>query len=187
MTLNIFRSKKGASGTGEEEVYWIPKMIFTIVVAFLTFFIIHAFIATTVNVGGLESALLTNFPHFSKDGFSKFDDKTGRVYSGVVDESKFTTARMERVFKMEKPLVIGRFVLNQTAMDYMQNKQPVKVACTEPRVACTDHERYRIWQPIAQLSGKGEGGKTPYGEVRYAILAENGKGVVVETVFIASN
>ncbi len=186
MALNILRSKRGASGTGEEEVYWIPKMIFTIAVAFLTFFIIKAFIATTVNVGGLESALLTNFPHFSKDGFSKFDDKAGRVYAGVVDELKFTTARMERIFKMEKPLIIGRFVLNQTAMDYMQNKQPVKVACAEPGVACTDRERYRIWQPIAQLSGKGEGGKTPYSEVRYVATAD-GKGAVVETVFIASN
>ncbi|MBI2580770.1 hypothetical protein HYV85_03080 [Candidatus Woesearchaeota archaeon] len=184
--MGMFRSKKGSSGTGEEEVYWIPKMIFTIAVASLTFFIIKAFIATTVNVGGLESALLTNLPQFSKDGFSKFDDKTGRVYPGVVDEPRFTTARMERIFKMKKPLIIGRFVLNQTAMDYMQNRQQVKVACAEPRVACTDSERYRIWQPIAQVRGKGEGGKTPYSEVRYATLA-NGKGVVVETVFIASN
>ncbi|HIG97900.1 TPA: hypothetical protein HA231_00540 [Candidatus Woesearchaeota archaeon] len=179
-------NKSGSGMTGEEMVYWLVKVVFTVLVAVLTVSLIRAFIMTTVEVGPLESALLSNVPYFSENGFSAVDPVTGRVYIGMVDPALVSTATAEDIFKADKPVIIGRFVLNQTAVDYALHPETGKVGCSEPGVASTDSERYRLWQPIAMAAGRGEGGKAAYPEARY-VATVDGKGAIMQTVFISSN
>ncbi len=173
---SMFRNKKGDS-TPDEMIAQIHRSVFTVIVILTTFFIIRAFIVNNINVALVESDVLTNYPHFYKGGFSKLDEQTGRLYPGVVDLVRFTAEL--KPLKVEKPLIVGRFAKSQTIVDYQLKKE-------DPLYAYTDEERYVLWQPIAQVKGKGEGGKTPYAELRYVTLAD-GRGAIIETVMIASN
>ena len=174
----FLRNKKGDS-TPDEMIGYIHRSVFTVIVALTTFFIIRAFIVTNINVASVESSVLMNYPHIYKGGFSKFDSQLDRLYPGVIDSGRFTTGQLQ-FLKVQKPSIIGRFVKNQTIIDYQLKKE----ATMTP--AYTDPERYALWQPLAQSKAKGEGGKTPYADLRYVTLAD-GKGAVIETVLLASN
>ncbi|MBI2141358.1 hypothetical protein HYU16_02945 [Candidatus Woesearchaeota archaeon] len=179
----LARSKRGLA-ISDKMLLWIPRFIFTVIVVGLTFYIILSFIITKTNVSEAESNILTDVAYYSGDGFSFVDKDTNRVYAGVIDGSKFSDAQLGALLSNDKPLLVGRFVRRQTIIDYLLHPQT-------DAVAYTDKARYGQWQPIAQLKGEGEGGKTPYSEVRYVAVRNpatgNSKGAVVETVFIASN
>ncbi|MBI2175831.1 hypothetical protein HYU40_00590 [Candidatus Woesearchaeota archaeon] len=174
---SLLRNKKGDS-TPDEMIGWIHRSVFTVIVALTTYFIIRAFIVTSIQVAPIEANVLMSYPHIHKDGFSKFDSTIGRLYPGVMDTSRFTTGQL-KLLKGEKPSIVGRFARNQTIIDYHLKKE-------EPVYAYTDFDRYKLWQPLAQSKAKGEGGKTPYAELRYVTLAD-GRGAIIETVMIASN
>ncbi len=176
---SMLRNKRGDS-TPDEMIAQIHRSVFTVIVILTTFFIIRAFIVNNINVALVESDVLTNYPHFYKGGFSKLDTQIDRLYPGVIDMNWFTTDRL-KLLKVEKPLIVGRFAKSQTIVDYqLPGKKEGQV------YAYTDEERYMLWQPIAQVKGGGEGGKTPYSELRYVTLAD-GRGAIIETVMIASN
>lgn len=173
----LLRNRKGMN-VSEEMPNYIHRMIFTVIVIFSIYFLMRAFIMTSVQVGPLEASILANYPHLSEEGFSSVDPTTGRVYQGVIDTAKFTTAQLGELFSADKPQMVGRFLLNQTIIDYLLAKK-------DPVRAYSDEERYRLWQPIAQSGGRGEGRKTPYPDVRHVSTAD-GKSARLETVFIYS-
>lgn len=176
--VSFLRNKRGDS-TPDEMIAQIHRSVFTVIVILTTFFIIRAFIVNNINVAPIESDVLTNYPHFYKGGFSKLDTQIDRLYPGVVDLERFTGQL--KFLEVEKPLIVGRFAESQTIVDYQLPGEK-----EDPLYAYTDEERYVLWQPIAQVKGGGEGGKTPYSELRYVTLAD-GRGAIIETVMIASN
>ena len=175
----IADNKKGFT-ISYKMIMWIPRFFFTVIVIALTFYIISAFIITNTNVSGPESSILMNVAHYSPDGFSAFDATTGRVYPGIVDNSRFTTAQLGQLFKQDKPAIVGRFTEKQAIVDYFISPKPDVMA------AYTDETRYLRWEPIALVNAKGEGSFAPYPEIRYVAI-KDGNGGVLETVFIASN
>lgn len=176
---SVLSDKKGDS-TPDEMIGYIHRSVFTVVVALTAYFIIRAFIVTSIQVAPIEANLLMNYPHIHREGFSKFDSAIGRLYPGVVDANRFTTSQL-KLLKAEKPLIVGRFAKKQAIVDYQLKKEDPPYP-----PAYTDQGRYVLWQPLAQSRAKGEGGKTPYAELRYVTLAD-GKGAIIETVMIASN
>ncbi len=174
----MLRNRKGFA-ISYKMIMWIPRFIFTVLVLSITFYVILSFIKTATNVSEAESNILTDAAYYSGVAFSYADPSTGRVYTGVIDPSNFNDAGLKKFFDYKKPLTVGRFVKKQNIIDYF-------LSPGGKDGTYTDKARYEFWQPIAQAAGKGEGGKTPYAEVRYVATAD-GKGAVVETVFIASN
>ena len=180
LQLTDLRENKKGFAISYKMIMWIPRFFFTIVVISVTSYIILAFIVTKTNVSEQESNILSGAAHFSKGGFSYSDAKTGRVYTGVVDSAKFSTAQLGQLFATDKPpLTVGRFTRKQAIVDYFIRQQPD----TE---IYTDEARYLRWQPIAAVKARGEGSKKAYAEVRYVAM-KSGEGAILETVFIASD
>lgn len=163
---------------GYKLIMWMPSFFFTIIVIAMTFYVIFSFIITATDVSQAESKILAAAAYYSEKGLSVTDAETGRVYTGLIDESKFTSSQLEALFKQDRPLLVGRFVKKQQAIDYMLKPEA-------DTAIYTDETRYKLWQPIAQAEGEGEGSKTPYPGVSY-VATSDGSGAVVETVFIAS-
>ncbi len=160
-------------------IMWIPRLLFTVIVVSLTFFVISAFISGTTNVSDVESSILMNSAYYAKSGFSHIDARTERAYPAVIEASKFSSAQIQALFKREKPLLVGRFVKRQAVIDDTIKKE-------EPVTAYSDEERFKLWQPIAQSGARGEGGMDYFSERRY-VAASDGKGAFVEATFIVSN
>ncbi|MEK6837125.1 MAG: hypothetical protein AABX69_00610 [Nanoarchaeota archaeon] len=188
--MPLMRSRKGFT-ISYKMIMWIPRFLFTVLVLGITFYVILGFIKTATDVSKAESHILANAAFYSEKGLSYADGTaktaTGRVYPGVVETSKFKEAskskgddtQLDEFFDHMKPLLVGRFVKHQTIIDHFLKPEAESTAYTDKR-------RYVLWQPIAQAGGEGEGGKTPYAEVRY-VTAPDGKGYVVKTVFITSS
>ena len=171
------RSKKGFS-LSYKELMWIPRLLFTVIVIGLNFFIIAAFIATKTDVGSLESALLANLPLYSPDGFPPTDLATSRIFPGVIEPGSFSQTGIQSLFSQDHPFVVGRFARNSTIIQY-ERFHP------DAQLIYTDTDRYQRWQPLAQVQAKGQGSKKPYGDVRY-VLSTDGSGIILQTVFIES-
>ncbi|MBI2143631.1 hypothetical protein HYU17_00575 [Candidatus Woesearchaeota archaeon] len=178
----MLKSKRGIS-LSYKMFMWVPRFIYTIVVVATIFWVISSFIMTRTNVYDAESKILASAAYYSGNGFSKSDPDTGRVYTGVIDSESFSTKRLGDLLVNDKPLIVGRFVKKQAAVDYQLGQQP-------GQAIYTDKDRYERWQPLAQAGGKGEGSKAVYSDVRYAAVLDPATGrtagYVVETVFIAS-
>ena len=181
--VRLFTVNKKGFAISYKMIMWIPRFFFTVIVIALTFYIISAFIITKTNVSGPESSILMDVAHYSPGGFSAFDVTTGRVYPGIVDNSRFTTAQLQQLFQQDKPAIVGRFTEKQTIVDYFISPQDEVIRYAD---GTPDGARYLRWEPIALVNAKGEGSFTPYPEVRYVAI-KDGSGAVMETVFIASN
>ena len=175
---SIADNKKGFA-VSYKMIMWIPRFFFTVIIIALTFYIISAFIITKTNVSEPESSILMDAAHYSPDGFSAFDKDIVRVYPGIVNNSRFTNAQLEQLFRQDKPAIVGRFTEKQTIIDYFISPKP-------DVQAFTDKTRYLRWEPIALVNAKGEGSFAPYPEIRYVAI-KDGNGGVMETVFIAAN
>ena len=70
-------------------VLWIPKVIYIIIVLVVAFGLIYAFTSNEVDVDDVEAHVIMHSLHYSPEGISKVDDDTGRVYTGIVDHSRF--------------------------------------------------------------------------------------------------
>lgn len=180
----VVRNKKGFE-VGPEMVMWLPRVVYTVIVIVLTFYIISSFISGTTDVSEVEAKVLINAAHYSRIGVSYADMDagggidTGRVYPGMVNPSKFNSLTLERLFKRERPLLVGRFVRQRTAIDgALSGKFPV--------AAYTDEARYKLWQPLAQAESKGEGRIGYNSELKY-VATSDGSGAVVEATFLSSN
>ena len=82
-------------GITYQMVMWIPRIFYLITVLAVCFGFIFLFTTVEVHVGDIESHIIMHGMHFSPQGISKFDSETGRVYTGVVDEDKFTESNLE--------------------------------------------------------------------------------------------
>lgn len=163
-------------------IMWIPRFIYLIMVLIVSFGLIFAFTATKVNVGDIESHILMHRLHFSPYSISKVDENIGRVYTGVVDETKFNGDTLEDLLNAST----NSFAMRLTKRDLEVDSDETNIFLHETT--------YSNWQPIASLVDqnqltKGSGLKFPYKEARY-VYSENpssGNPSILEIVVIMPN
>lgn len=165
-------------------VIWIPRIVYLVIVIMSTLGIIFAFTVTNINIGDAESHILLHRLHFSSDGISKVDDETGRVYTGIVEPDKLSNINIKSALQISENSMTAKFVTS----NLLNERKPVDEQ-TLPVETFLHEERYKQWQPLAELINneqveKGTGSKFPHAEVRYVFTGEP---TLLETVVITPN
>lgn len=77
-------------GTISEEVgFWIPRLVFTIIVSVIVYLVTGMFILSEITVQDADAEIFNQRVLSSRQGISYVDPYTNRVYPGVIDIEKF--------------------------------------------------------------------------------------------------
>ena len=76
------------ANTTFEVVFWIPRIIFLVVLMFAIMILIRSFVTTIVESSELEANLFANRVLYSPNGISYADSDTHRIYPGIIDSAQ---------------------------------------------------------------------------------------------------
>jgi len=76
---------------------WFFKIFFLVIVLFTLILLIRSFIVTELNVFNAESDIFIQRIMLSRDSISYYDVDIDRVYPGIIDLDKFTSATIDKV------------------------------------------------------------------------------------------
>jgi hypothetical protein len=128
---------------------WIPKILFTILVIVMVFGFIQAYIVTSISVKEPESLLAMHRIHFSEKGFMYKEPETGRIYPGVIDDSKY----------------LGNNALGK-AFDYPATALAIRVEKEGTPIYLEEDKYLKEWQPLAAAGIEGPGSISHYGRIQ---------------------
>lgn len=136
-----------------EIIFWIPRIIFLIIVMFALMFLLRHFIFTTVDISEVRATTFIHRSLYSPNGLSYLDEATGRIYTGIIDLEKFkdSTTLENSIFYGEKNTeVAAKFEL----VDEETNKL---------HILYYNQDKYEDWKKFHKLGyTKGPGGFRSY-------------------------
>ena len=99
--------KRGVSNF--EMLMWIPRIIFIIFIMFAIIFLVRTYVATVIDTSAIKANLFSNRIIYSANGISYYDESINRVYPGIIDSKKFSSADFldKAVYYGEKNREIG--------------------------------------------------------------------------------
>jgi len=165
-------------GQAYEMLIWIPRLIYLVIVIITISGIISAYIVTTVNVRDAESHILMHRLQFAPEGISYYDEEIGRVYTGILDDTKLADTYLESILDVPELQIAARF----KKLDLVDETE---------KSAYINQITYDRWAPLAVVASisreaTGSGLKIPYPESRYIYSTESGP-AKLETVVITVN
>ena len=97
------KNKKAMSSF--EFLMYIPRILFITAVAFIMIAIIMGYVNVTSDVAEIQANMFVYRVLYSRNSFSLFDSDLGRVYPGIINESKFKSQNAENF--LEKSIYYG--------------------------------------------------------------------------------
>jgi hypothetical protein len=144
-------------------VFFIPRLIFLIIVVAAVSLLIHKFIQTEVDTFDAESSLFVQQLLYSKNALAKADNVTGQYYPGILDYSRIMQDDFEE--QLEK------------ALNYNTNHLAAKMTITDiskEELVSFYYKKssYENWIVLSQL--KGPGASRSLTKKLYVILDQDG-------------
>ena len=185
--------KTDKKGITYQMVLWIPKLIYLIIVLVVSFGLIYLFTSNEVDVGDVEAHVIMHSHHYSPEGISKFDDDTKRVYSGIVDRSRFTRANLESALNSDENSLAMKLVGRKWENLGEDSDDSGEDSDIRDYEIFLNYDTYRKWIPLADLINSDAKVEVPQifssKEVRYINYegSDSRDRAVLETTVIMPN
>jgi len=129
---------KKAAMSGFESIMWVPKGILVAAALLILTIVFGMFVIDTVDVKSIHSMVFANHLLYDKNGVAYFDEGIKRVYPGIIDLDKFSTAVVEtNIVMATSTLLAAKATLNSKESLYYKERQ------------------YGQWFPRRSIAGQG--------------------------------
>ncbi len=135
-------------GDSFDLLYFIPKMIFLIVVMVLVIYLVSLFVTNSLDVREAQAKVFANKIYYSPNGISYYDSELGKTIPGTIDPKKITNITLENMMNYNSnSFVSGKVTLYDFSLNTIAS-------------AKYKDDVYDVWSKMAALKATGEGGIT---------------------------